>query len=164
MEGFFSSYCLEGEGAPCIIWLAVLGQGPSCVRGEPRKSLSGNGIGKTVPGAEERRKAAARRSPRKRGTRAVAFFENLIMVGSAGAVRLCALSGARVESDDVVMSLAFVIFLVTFLRESSEHQQDSIFFKTKGLILAQSERWRRGLGMQVERESHLRVASRAAQG
>ena len=99
-----------------------------------------------------------------RGARAVAFFDKHILVGSAGAVRLCALSGARVESDDVVMSLAFVIFLVTFLRESSEHQQDSIFFKTKGLILAQSERWRRGLGMQVERESHLRVVSRAAQG
>ena len=26
-------------------------------------------------------------------------------------------------------------------------------FKVKGLILAQNERWRRGLGMQVERES-----------
>ena len=34
----------------------------------------------------------------------------------------------------------------------------------KGLILAQSERWRRGLGMQVERESELRFMSRAAQG
>jgi hypothetical protein len=30
------------------------------------------------------------------------------------------------------------------------------------LILAQNERWRRGLGMQVERESRLRVAIRAA--
>ena len=34
----------------------------------------------------------------------------------------------------------------------------------KGLILAQNERWRRGLGMQVERESLLREASRAAKG
>jgi hypothetical protein len=34
----------------------------------------------------------------------------------------------------------------------------------KGLILAQSERWRRGLGMQVERENGLRFMSRAAQG
>jgi len=32
------------------------------------------------------------------------------------------------------------------------------------LILAQNERWRRGLGMQVVRESHLRVASKAANG
>ncbi len=34
----------------------------------------------------------------------------------------------------------------------------------KGLILAQNERWRRGLGMQVERESSLRGASTVAEG
>ena len=34
----------------------------------------------------------------------------------------------------------------------------------KGLILAQNERWRRGLGMQVERERELRFSSRAAKG
>ena len=34
----------------------------------------------------------------------------------------------------------------------------------KGLILAQNERWRRGLGMQVERESSLRGASKVAKG
>ena len=27
-------------------------------------------------------------------------------------------------------------------------------YKLKGLILAQNERWRRGLGMQVEREAY----------
>ena len=60
-----------------------------------------------------------------RGARAVAFFDKHILVGSAGAVRLRVPSGARVDSDDVVQSLAFVIFLVIFLRESSEHQQVS---------------------------------------
>ena len=34
----------------------------------------------------------------------------------------------------------------------------------KGLILAQSERWRRGLGMQVERESGGNPVSKAAKG
>ena len=34
----------------------------------------------------------------------------------------------------------------------------------KGLILAQNERWRRGLGMQVERESFLRGVSKVAKG
>jgi len=34
----------------------------------------------------------------------------------------------------------------------------------QGLILAQNERWRRGLGMQVERESSLRGAIRVAKG
>ena len=37
-------------------------------------------------------------------------------------------------------------------------------FKLKGLILAQNERWRRGLGMQVERERGLRLLSRVAKG
>ena len=35
---------------------------------------------------------------------------------------------------------------------------------TESLILAQNERWRRGLGMQVERESSLRGASTVANG
>ncbi|KHE90547.1 MAG: hypothetical protein SCABRO_03720 [Candidatus Scalindua brodae] len=34
----------------------------------------------------------------------------------------------------------------------------------KGLILAQNERWRRGLGMQVERGYTLRGVNRVAQG
>ena len=34
----------------------------------------------------------------------------------------------------------------------------------KGLILAQSERWRRGLGMQVERETRGNSGSKAAKG
>jgi len=34
----------------------------------------------------------------------------------------------------------------------------------KGMILAQNERWRRGLGMQVERERELRFPSTAAKG
>jgi hypothetical protein len=34
----------------------------------------------------------------------------------------------------------------------------------KGLILAQSERWRRGLGMQVERETGGNSGSKAAKG
>ena len=34
----------------------------------------------------------------------------------------------------------------------------------KGLILAQNERWRRGLGMLVERESSLRGVSKVAKG
>ena len=38
------------------------------------------------------------------------------------------------------------------------------FLQLEGLILAQNERWRRGLGMQVERESHLRETSKAAKG
>ena len=36
--------------------------------------------------------------------------------------------------------------------------------KLKGLILAQNERWRRGLGMQVERERFLREPSKVADG
>ncbi len=40
----------------------------------------------------------------------------------------------------------------------------SEFPNTESLILAQNERWRRGLGMQVERERHLRVASKVAHG
>ena len=35
---------------------------------------------------------------------------------------------------------------------------------TESLILAQNERWRRGLGMQVERESFLREVSKVANG
>ena len=35
---------------------------------------------------------------------------------------------------------------------------------SKGLILAQNERWRRGLGMQVERERSLRGTSSVAKG
>ena len=35
---------------------------------------------------------------------------------------------------------------------------------TESLILAQNERWRRGLGMQVERESTLRGVSKVANG
>jgi hypothetical protein len=35
-------------------------------------------------------------------------------------------------------------------------------FKPKGLILAQNERWRRGLGMQVEREKVRKDLSKAA--
>ena len=31
--------------------------------------------------------------------------------------------------------------------------RDSMLKQLKGLILAQNERWRRGLGMQVEREA-----------
>ena len=34
----------------------------------------------------------------------------------------------------------------------------------KGLILAQNERWRRGLGMQVERENILRGMIKVAKG
>ena len=41
-------------------------------------------------------------------------------------------------------------------------QADSL--TTESLILAQNERWRRGLGMQVERESGLRTVSRVANG
>ncbi len=37
-----------------------------------------------------------------------------------------------------------------------------IQISTESLILAQNERWRRGLGMQVERESILRGVSRVA--
>ena len=37
-------------------------------------------------------------------------------------------------------------------------------FQTKGLILAQNERWRRGLGMQVARERLLREPSKVANG
>jgi hypothetical protein len=39
--------------------------------------------------------------------------------------------------------------------------QDHIF-QVKGMILAQNERWRRGLGMQVERRALLREGDRAA--
>jgi len=40
----------------------------------------------------------------------------------------------------------------------------SVFITTESLILAQNERWRRGLGMQVERERGLRSLSRVANG
>jgi len=38
------------------------------------------------------------------------------------------------------------------------------FLTIESLILAQNEHWRRGLGMQVERESSLRGVSRVANG
>ncbi len=38
------------------------------------------------------------------------------------------------------------------------------FLTTESLILAQNEHWRRGLGMQVERESFLREMSKVANG
>ena len=38
------------------------------------------------------------------------------------------------------------------------------FLTTESLILAQNEHWRRGLGMQVERESFLRETSTVANG
>ena len=38
------------------------------------------------------------------------------------------------------------------------------FFSTESLILAQDERWRRALYMQVERDRDLRVPSRVANG
>ncbi len=38
------------------------------------------------------------------------------------------------------------------------------FSTMESLILAQNERWRRGLGMQVERESGLRTVSKVANG
>ncbi len=37
-------------------------------------------------------------------------------------------------------------------------------YQAKGLILAQNERWRRGLGMQVARERFLRELSKVADG
>ena len=37
-------------------------------------------------------------------------------------------------------------------------------FKLESLILAQNERWRSALDMQVVRESHLRVMSKVADG
>ena len=36
--------------------------------------------------------------------------------------------------------------------------------KLKGLILAQNERWRRGLGMQVERETCFRMSGQRRKG
>jgi len=39
-----------------------------------------------------------------------------------------------------------------------------LLLTTESLILAQNERWRRGLGMQVERESSLRGVSTVANG
>ena len=39
-----------------------------------------------------------------------------------------------------------------------------IKFFSESLILAQNERWRRGLGMQVEREKSLRGLSKVANG
>ena len=37
-------------------------------------------------------------------------------------------------------------------RKRPEQQRVNAYNQLKGLILAQNERWRRGLGMQVERE------------
>jgi hypothetical protein len=46
-------------------------------------------------------------------------------------------------------------------KPSGERVDNQIFFSfLKSLILAQNERWRRGLGMQVERES-LRTSTAA---
>ena len=54
--------------------------------------------------------------------------------------------------------------LATEYRRGSQQcdPSESGFFPMESLILAQNERWRRGLGMQVERESFLREASTAA--
>ena len=41
---------------------------------------------------------------------------------------------------------------------------DLRIFTTESLILAQNERWRRGLGMQVERERGSNPSSRVANG
>ena len=53
---------------------------------------------------------------------------------------------------------------VTTRERESVLRPDSGFSTTESLILAQNERWRRGLGMQVERESFLREVSTVANG
>ena len=57
--------------------------------------------------------------------------------------------------------------LTTITRKSNAAIFGSFVFlllTTESLILAQNERWRRGLGMQVERESSLRGVSTVANG
>ena len=49
-------------------------------------------------------------------------------------------------------------------RLSLNKQDVTQYYQLKGLILAQSERWRRGLGMQVERERVLRCPISVANG
>ena len=55
-------------------------------------------------------------------------------------------------------------FFLAPVRLSPDRAPETSFFIMKGLILAQNERWRRGLGMQVERESGRKAASRVAKG
>ena len=49
-------------------------------------------------------------------------------------------------------------------RDESSDSDRHIIFIMESLILAQDERWRRALYMQVERERDLRVLSRVANG
>jgi hypothetical protein len=51
-----------------------------------------------------------------------------------------------------------------FLRKIARLGPRQEKYQAKGLILAQNERWRRGLGMQVERERFLRKPSKVADG
>jgi hypothetical protein len=47
---------------------------------------------------------------------------------------------------------------------STLRRRSQDFLYTESLILAQNERWRRGLGMQVERESGSNPMSKVANG
>ena len=64
---------------------------------------------------------------------------------------------APYDSGTGTLDEAFLIeFVIRVLR--GKHT------KLKGLILAQNERWRRGLGMQVEREAFLREGGQRRKG
>ena len=73
-------------------------------------------------------------------------------------------SGPRFSSGVCDGSVLFLNkFFENTLSDLSE-VRGRIEFQVKGLILAQNERWRRGLGMQVERERFLRGPSKVAKG
>ena len=71
-----------------------------------------------------------------------------------------------IRREDVGEVSAFPEIAVDNHRQSGIFMSVSLcpFIQLKGLILAQNERWRRGLGMQVERESTLRGAIKVAKG
>ena len=72
-------------------------------------------------------------------------------------------SAGKVVSSSGFPVLLVVCLLVHRLRSLGTVRQGARF-QAKGLILAQNERWRRGLGMQVERERFLRGPSKVADG
>ena len=83
------------------------------------------------------------------------------MAGSAGPI-----SGRELNRNDGALDLRQRDPPTTITRSHSGQPSGCpcLLLTTESLILAQNERWRRGLGMQVERESSLRGVSTVANG
>ena len=71
------------------------------------------------------------------------------------------LEGSR-HADACKYDANFFSWLV--IRDPPQGGASGKQYQLKGLILAQNERWRRGLGMQVERKGYLRVVLERRKG